>query len=98
MPQVAVSKPPRENQEPLPAGERLTGKIKSLSTGQGTGYIRTRDGRDFFFHKHDVDAKAYNDLKVGVTVSFEVIEDIISGARAERVRARRPLRPTSERV
>ena len=89
MPQLAMTRPARENQEPLPAGERLTGKIKSLSTGQGTGYIRTRDGRDFFFHKHDVDAKAYNELKVGVSVSFDVIEDVISGARAARVRPRR---------
>ena len=89
MPSSATSRPTHENREPLPAGERLTGKIKSLSTGQGTGYIRTRDGREFFFHKHDVDAKAYNNLKVGVSVSFGVIEDVISGARAERVRARR---------
>ena len=98
MPQLAMTRPTRENQEPPPAGERLTGKIKSLSTGQGTGYIRTRDGRDFFFHKHDVDAKAYNDLTVGVSVSFEVIEDVISGARAQRVQPRRSVRPTSERV
>ena len=93
MPPSTMTQPTNENQDPLPAGERLTGKIKSLSTGQGTGYIRTRDGRDFFFHKHDVDAKAYNDLKVGDSVSFEVIEDVISGARAQRVRTRRPLRP-----
>ena len=94
MPQLAMTRPTREHQEPLPAGERLTGKIRSLSTGQGTGYIRTRDGRDFFFHKHDVDAKAYNELKVGVSASFDVIEDVISGARAARIRARRSVRPT----
>ena len=95
MPPSTMTPPAGENQGPAAAGERLTGKIKSLSTGQGTGYIRTRDGRDFFFHKHDVDAKAYNNLNVGDSVSFEVIEDVISGARAQRVRTRRPPRTTT---
>ena len=91
MPTSTVTQPAGEQQAPA-AGARFTGKIKSLSTGQGTGYIRTRDGRDFFFHKHDVEAKAYNNLNVGDSVSFEVIEDVISGARAQRVRTRRPPR------
>ena len=95
MPPSTVTSPAGEQQAPAPVGARFTGKIKSLSTGQGTGYIRTRDGRDFFFHKHDVEAKAYNNLNVGDSVSFEVIEDVISGARAQRVRTRRPPRPTT---
>jgi len=64
----------------------MTGRIKSVQRGQGVGYIRDKSGRDFFFHKADVLDKKYNDLDVGTTVTFEVIEDPISGARARDIR------------
>ena len=64
----------------------MVGRIKSVMRGQGTGYIRDERGRDVFFHKHDVLDKRYNDLDVGTTVEFDVIEDTISGPRAERIR------------
>ncbi len=65
----------------------MVGRIKELSVrGQGIGYIRDDLGRDVFFHKGDVVNKAYNDLEVGTTVKFDVIEDNVSGARAQRIR------------
>jgi cold shock CspA family protein len=69
----------------------MRGRIKSFVRGQGTGYIRDESGRDVFFHKGDVVDKGYNDLEVGGQVTFEVIEDPISGARAQKITAvRRP--------
>jgi cold shock CspA family protein len=65
---------------------RMVGRIKSVVRGQGIGYIRDDLGRDVFFHKGDVVDKAYNDLEVGTTVKFDVIEDHVSGARAQRIR------------
>jgi cold shock CspA family protein len=70
----------------------MLGQIKSFVRGQGTGYIRDELGRDVFFHKGDVLEKGYNDLEVGTTVSFDVIEDAISGARAQRIKAVRRTR------
>ncbi len=64
----------------------MTGRIKSVVRGQGIGYIRDDLGRDVFFHKGDVVNKAYNDLQIGATVKFDVIEDAVSGARAQRLR------------
>ena len=65
----------------------MLGQIKSFVRGQGTGYIRDQLGRDVFFHKGDVLDKGYNDLKIGAAVSFDVIEDPISGARAQRIKS-----------
>jgi cold shock CspA family protein len=64
----------------------MVGRVKSVLRGQGTGYIRDSKGRDFFFHKGDVLDRGYNDLDVGVAVEFDVIDDVISGARAQRIR------------
>jgi cold shock CspA family protein len=66
--------------------KRMIGRVKSVQRGQGTGYIREASGRDVFFHKGDVLDRAYNDLEVGTTVAFDMIDDPISGARAEHVR------------
>jgi cold shock CspA family protein len=65
----------------------MLGRIKSFVRGQGTGYIRDSRGRDVFFHKGDVVDKGYNDLEVGAQVSFDVIDDPISGARAQKIKA-----------
>ena len=69
----------------------MVGRIKSVVRGLGIGYIRDDLGRDVFFHKGDVVDKAYNDLEVGTAVKFDVIEDAVSGARAQRIR---PIRRT----
>jgi len=69
----------------------MIGRIKSVVRGLGIGYIRDDLGRDVFFHKGDVVNKAYNDLEIGTPVKFDVIEDAVSGARAQRIR---PIRRT----
>ena len=58
--------------------------------GQGYGYIRRRNDQEIYFHRADVDESIrFNDLKVGDTVTFELLDDAVSGARALRVKPRR---------
>lgn len=65
------------------------GKIKRLVGGQGSGLI-SADRGDVFFHKSDVQGK-YWELAVGDPVIFDLLDDPISGPRAEKVRpARKP--------
>jgi len=51
-----------------------TGTIKTL-TDRGFGFI-AREGasKDLFFHSKDLNGVAFDDLKVGDAVTFEVVE------------------------
>jgi cold shock CspA family protein len=72
-----------------PQGLVATGRIVRLLVGQGHGYIRMAGGREIFFHRADVrDGTSFNEFVVGDSVTFEVLEDAVSGARALRVRSR----------
>jgi cold shock CspA family protein len=85
---VSSGKPSRSDADAAPA----TGRITKLLVGQGHGFIRSQNDREIFFHRGDVrDGTAFNDLQVGDPVSFELLEDSVSGARALRV-MRRPRR------
>jgi hypothetical protein len=58
-----------------------------LWTGQGHGVIRTSQYREVFFHRGDVDeGTRFNDLRIGDTVAFDLLDDKVSGARALRLR------------
>ena len=82
-----MSRPPERR------GVSTTGKIVKLLVGQGHGFIRLSDGREIFFHRSDVrDGTSFNDFAVGDVVTFELLEDDVSGARALRVRRNRPHR------
>ena len=62
-----------------------------LLVGRGHGFIRLADERDVFFHRSDVrEGSSINDFVVGDSVTFELVEDTISGARASQVGHRRP--------
>ncbi|MGE3841679.1 MAG: cold shock domain-containing protein [Vicinamibacterales bacterium] len=64
-----------------------TGRIVTLWTGQGHGVIRTTEVREVFFHRGDVEeGTSFSGLQVGDTVAFDLLEDKVSGARAQRVR------------
>jgi hypothetical protein len=53
--------------------------------GQGHGYIRV-SSREVYFHRADLqEGTSFNDLQIGDTVKFELLEDAVSGARALRV-------------
>ncbi|HEY1341504.1 MAG TPA: cold shock domain-containing protein [Bryobacteraceae bacterium] len=79
---------------PAPPPERRgvasTGCIAGLRTGQGHGFIRIASGREIYLHRSDLDKDtSFNDFAVGQTVTFELLEDRVSGARALRVKRRR---------
>jgi cold shock CspA family protein len=66
-----------------------TGRIVKLLIGQSHGFIRIAGGREVFFHRSDLeDGVAFNDFAVGDPVSFELLEDAVSGARALKVKQR----------
>ena len=80
----APGRPPKQR------GAQSTGRIVKLFIGQAYGFIRLTDDRDVFFHRSDVDeGTSINDLQVGDVVTFELLEDAISGARALQVRSNR---------
>ena len=65
----------------------MTGRISRLTSGQGQGYIRDKDGRSVFFDRRDLVDVQFNDLAVGDAVAFELIDDRYSGPRAMQVRS-----------
>jgi cold shock CspA family protein len=70
-----------------------TGRIVTLFIGQGHGFIRLASGREVFFHRSDLqEGTSFNALAVGERVSFELLEDDVSGPRALCVELRRPRR------
>ena len=72
-----------------PAGTPAHGRIVRLLVGQGHGFIRGPRGREVFFHRADLEENtAFNTLAVGDAVSFHLIDDAVSGARAIRVTRR----------
>jgi cold shock CspA family protein len=77
---------PAASQPPVRRGVSTTGRIVKLMVGQGHGYIGLPDDREVFFHRSDMrDGASFNDLVVNDPVTFELLEDAISGARALRV-------------
>jgi CspA family cold shock protein len=52
----------------------MTGTIKTL-TEKGFGFIaREGETKDLFFHSNDLSGVSFDELKVGDTVNFEVVE------------------------
>jgi hypothetical protein len=64
-----------------------TGRIVKLFIGQGHGFIRRSNDSEIYFHRSDVlNGTSINDFTIGDVVAFERLDDIVSGARALRVR------------
>ena len=83
----SVARPTRPHER---RGKASTGRIVKLLFGQSHGYIRLADGREVYFHRSDLEeGAAFNDFAVSDAVSFELLEDDVSGARALRVKPRR---------
>jgi cold shock CspA family protein len=83
---VASRLPGKPNQPLPPTGRPARGKIARIHAGQSHGFIRDEDRREVFFHRSDTACGTFNQLTVGDTVAFELIEDRCSGPRATRVR------------
>jgi cold shock CspA family protein len=70
-------------------GTVTAGRIAKLCVGQGHGFIRLTNDREVYFHRSDVcEGSSINDLVIGETVMFELLEDTVSGARALKVKRR----------
>jgi cold shock CspA family protein len=67
-------------------GRAMTGRVTQLSHGRLCGLIKATDGQSVFFHGRDLEGAQYNDVEIGGAVSFELIDDRVSGPRAARVR------------
>src|SRR5438067_1316570 len=73
-----------------PVGTAAVGRIARLQIGQSYGFIRA-NAREVFFHRADLaEDTTFNTLQVGDVVTFNLIEDAVSGARAMRVIRRNP--------
>lgn len=76
-------------------GRPSSGRIVTLVLGQGHGFIRPANELKVFFHRSDLcEGTSFHDLAVGDRVTFELLDDAISGPRALRVERRRPQRRT----
>jgi cold shock CspA family protein len=86
---TAPSRKPAGARPPENRGVPKTGRIVTLFVGQGHGFIRLANDRDVFFHRSDVrEGVSFNDLAVGDTVRFDLLEDDVSGPRAIQVARR----------
>ena len=75
-------------------GTPSSGRIVTLMLGQGHGFIQLRNARKVLFHRSDLcEGTSFQDLAVGNRVTFELLEDAISGPRALRVERLRGARP-----
>ena len=78
---INIGAPPPERR-----GTVATGRISKLMFGQGHGYIRV-NGREVYFHRADLhESVSFNDLAVDDAVTFELLDDAVSGARALQVK------------
>jgi len=74
------------NRPAPPRGRSASGRIEAIARGQGHGYIRLADGRRIFFHRGDSQGGVFNELTEGEVVSFDLLEDAVSGPRALTIR------------
>lgn len=63
----------------------LTGTIRTLRTDKGFGFIKTADGKEYFFHQSAIYGEGIDNLREGDSVEFDVGEGP-KGPRAENVR------------
>ena len=64
-----------------------TGTIKKVVSDRGFGFITAEDGKDYFFHRNELDSTLdFDRLFGGERVNFEV-QDSPKGPRAARVQA-----------
>jgi cold shock CspA family protein len=71
---------------PVATDRLMTGRIVGLSYGHGTGFIRAAEGQRVYFHRGDVLGGWFNALEIGDAITFDMVEDRLSGLRALRIR------------
>ena len=63
----------------------ITGTVKRLVGEKGFGFVQTANGQEYFFHQSACTAGAFDSLREGQSVTFDVGEGA-KGPRAENVR------------
>jgi cold shock CspA family protein len=75
---------------PVYRGVRASGRISKLYVGQAYGFIRMPRDREVYFHRSDLqEGVSFNHFEIGDAVTFELLEDAVSGARALNVKRQR---------
>ncbi|MGE0706184.1 MAG: cold-shock protein [Vicinamibacterales bacterium] len=64
----------------------MTGTIKTLRADKGFGFIRSQDGKEYFFHQSAIYGEGIDMLREGDSVEFTLGADGAKGPRAENVR------------
>lgn len=67
---------------------RTNGTIKRLVRDKGFGFISVDSGAEYFFHRSACTGAAFDDLREGQSVTFDVGQGP-KGPRAENVRGER---------
>ncbi len=64
----------KSNNSKIEKNKKMKGTIKTL-TDRGFGFIaREGETKDLFFHSKDLNGVAFDDLKVGQEVTFDVVD------------------------
>jgi CspA family cold shock protein len=61
------------------------GTIRKL-VEDGYGFIKTEEGKDFFFHRNELDGVEFTNLRVEQEVEFEIGQDTKNRPQALKVR------------
>jgi len=92
-PEAVLRQSPNEVAEAERCGTPRSGRIVTLFIGQGYGFIRLTNNREVYFHRSGLrEGTSFNDFAVGDAVSFELLEDTVSGPRRVHVERRRSRR------
>ncbi len=60
----------------------MTGTIQRIVDDKGYGWIRTPDGRDWFFHQSELTGDRFENITEGLQVQFTAVPDAPKGPRA----------------
>jgi CspA family cold shock protein len=63
----------------------MTGSIKTLRAEKGFGFIKSADGKEYFFHQSAIYGEGIDMLREGDSVEFTLGADGPKGPRAENV-------------
>ena len=63
----------------------MIGHVKRVVADRGFGFLKARDGREFFFHVSGLVNIAFVEVREGMEVSFEEVADSTRGPRAASI-------------
>jgi CspA family cold shock protein len=63
----------------------MTGTIATIRIDKGFGFIKDHEGKSYFFHQSAIYGEGLEDLRVGDSVEYDVV-DGPKGPRAENVK------------